>query len=54
MLIDAGEAIASSDQFWQFMADAGFGIRVRLGEEYARFVEQEHRTWQSIIEALDM
>ena len=54
VLIDAGEAIASSEEFWRFMADAGFGIRVRLGEEYAQFVEQEHRTWRLIIEELGL
>ena len=48
-LIEAGERIANSDRFRRFMDDAGFGIRIRLGEDYARFVEEEHYTWQTII-----
>ena len=49
VLIEAGEKIARSTEFENFMADAGFGIRIRLGDEYAEFVEDEHYTWQMII-----
>lgn len=49
VLIDAGEKIAGSAAFERFMADAGFGVRLRLGQEYADFVRSEHYTWQTII-----
>ncbi|TVR91430.1 MAG: tripartite tricarboxylate transporter substrate binding protein [Spirochaetaceae bacterium] len=49
VLVEAGEKIARSTEFENFMADAGFGIRLRLGDEYAEFVENEHYTWQTII-----
>ncbi len=50
VLIEAGERIANSERFEEFMSDAGFGIRVRLGDEYTQFVEDEHYTWRTIIE----
>ena len=50
VLIEAGERIANSERFEQFMGDAGFGIRVRLGDECAQFVENEHYTWRTIIQ----
>ncbi len=49
VLIEAGQRIADSQRFRDFMDDAGFGIRLRLGEDYAEFVEEEHYTWQTII-----
>lgn len=54
VLIEAATEIAESEEYLAFMADAGFGVRIRLGDEFGDFVESEHFTWQTVLEEIGM
>lgn len=54
VLIEAAAEIAESDAYRAFMNDAGFGIRIRLGDEFDAFVESEHYTWQTVLREIGM
>lgn len=50
LIIEAGEVIAESEEFQQFMGDQGFGIRTRYGSDFRDFVREEAETWETVIE----
>jgi len=42
--------IANSDAFAEFMATNGFGIKIRNGEEFYQFAEQQDSAWKEVLE----
>lgn len=49
ILVDTGMRIAESAAFVDFMERNGFGIAIRSGDEFARFIAEEDETWGEII-----
>jgi tripartite-type tricarboxylate transporter receptor subunit TctC len=44
-------SIAMSEKYAEFAREFGFGVRVRQGEEFRRFLEAEERRWTGVIDA---
>ena len=51
MLRERAQQIARSDAYREFMSRNGFGIVIRVGDEFARYAAEQDRTWQTIIRA---
>lgn len=43
--------IAQSAEYREFMEDNGFGVTIRGAEEFRRFLAEQDRQWQGVIEA---
>jgi tripartite-type tricarboxylate transporter receptor subunit TctC len=49
VLIKAYEKIFASQEFLDFMNKNGFGIKIRIGEEFGDFMMQQHKDLEAII-----
>jgi tripartite-type tricarboxylate transporter receptor subunit TctC len=49
VLITAYEKIFASQEFLDFMNKNGFGIKIRIGEEFGDFMMQQHKDLEAII-----
>lgn len=49
-LEDAVVEIANSEAFKKFMETNGFGIKIRRGEEFKKFVAEQDKAWKTVLE----
>lgn len=41
--------VCATDEFKQFMANAGFGIRLRTSEDFGSFMKEQDKTWREVL-----
>ncbi len=41
--------IAESERYREFMRESGFGVTLRAGEEFGRFLEEQDQQWEDVI-----
>ncbi|MDP6446793.1 MAG: tripartite tricarboxylate transporter substrate binding protein [Pirellulaceae bacterium] len=45
------EEVAKSEAYAQFMKKNGFGVEIRVGDEFAQFLAEQDRQWSDVIKA---
>lgn len=45
------EKIAASDEYREFMRKNGFGIEIRMTDDFTDFLQEQDRQWKSVVEA---